>query len=418
MLIHGFLGCEAVVVVDPEGDARKAGCVGDGDICGAAEDGLGIKDVVDLPVLHHAVRMDARTGDIEVLADIGGHGRDGVAEFVLVIMRNFGDDLGVHTVKRAAEGGILNDHGLQRDVACPFADAEQRAVDGRCAVQPRRGGVGNRLVEVIMTVPLQHLAGAFCIVVQTVDNAGHAARERNAGEGYAVAHGVTHTDLDRDARLLREFGQGVNKGDNKAVEVGTGDVLQVATRAQTRIQGILDHAEIVFERLTAGHVQFFENVVVRAGDQNARLLNADIPYKGKILFVCADPGGDFGEFKAEIHTARDRMSQPQTESYTAAKGGIAALTHALAVSLSGKARVNSISPGWIDTAYTVYEGPDATQQPAGRVGTPLDIANMVLFLCSDKAGFITGENICIDGGMTKQMIYHGEHGWKLGNIKD
>ena len=114
-----------------------------------------------------------------------------------------------------------------------------------------------------------------------------------------------------------------------------------------------------------------------------------------------------------ISSSRDRMSMPQTESYTAAKGGIAALTHALAVSLSGRVRVNSISPGWIDTDFTVYEGPDAYQQPAGRVGNPLDISNMVLFLCSDKAGFITGENICIDGGMTKQMIYHGDWGWKL-----
>ena len=114
-----------------------------------------------------------------------------------------------------------------------------------------------------------------------------------------------------------------------------------------------------------------------------------------------------------ISSSRDRMSQPQTESYTAAKGGIAALTHALAVSLAGKVRVNSISPGWIDTAYTVYAGADAVQQPAGRVGNPMDIAQMVLFLCSDKAGFITGENICIDGGMTRQMIYHGDHGWKL-----
>ena len=114
-----------------------------------------------------------------------------------------------------------------------------------------------------------------------------------------------------------------------------------------------------------------------------------------------------------ISSSRDRMSQPQSESYTAAKGGIAALTHALAVSFAGKLRVNSISPGWIDTAYTVYEGPDATQQPAGRVGDPMDIANMVLFLASDKAGFITGENICIDGGQTRLMIYHGDHGWTL-----
>ena len=114
-----------------------------------------------------------------------------------------------------------------------------------------------------------------------------------------------------------------------------------------------------------------------------------------------------------ISSSRDRMSLPQTESYTAAKGGIAALTHALAVSLGPKIRVNSISPGWIDTDYTEFEGADATQQPCGRVGNPQDIAQMVLFLCSDKAGFITGENICIDGGMTKQIIYHGEHGWSL-----
>lgn len=114
-----------------------------------------------------------------------------------------------------------------------------------------------------------------------------------------------------------------------------------------------------------------------------------------------------------ISSSRDRMSQPNTESYTAAKGGIAALTHALAVSLAGRVRVNSISPGWIDTQYTVYAGPDAYQQPVGRVGNPLDIANMALYLCSDKAGFITGENICIDGGMTRQMIYHGDFGWRL-----
>ena len=118
-----------------------------------------------------------------------------------------------------------------------------------------------------------------------------------------------------------------------------------------------------------------------------------------------------GSSIVNISSSRDRMSQPQTESYTAAKGGISALTHALSVSLAGKVRVNSVSPGWIDNDYTVYEGADAVQQPAGRVGNPLDIANMVLYLCSDMAGFITGENICIDGGMTRQMIYHGDFGW-------
>ena len=132
-------------------------------------------------------------------------------------------------------------------------------------------------------------------------------------------------------------------------------------------------------------------------------------YLSKLFAPHFAPGGVI----INISSSRDRMSQSQTELYTAAKGGIAALTHALAVSLAGRVRVNSISPGWIDTAYRVYEGPDAAQQPAGRVGNPMDIAHMVLFLCSDKAGFITGENICIDGGMTRQMIYHGEWGWRL-----
>lgn len=131
-------------------------------------------------------------------------------------------------------------------------------------------------------------------------------------------------------------------------------------------------------------------------------------YLAKLFMPYFSDGGSI----VNISSSRDRMSYPETESYTAAKGGIAALTHALAMSLSGKVRVNSISPGWIDP-YKIYEGADAYQHPAGRVGNPYDISNMVMYLCSDLAGFITGENICIDGGMTKQMIYHGDCGWSL-----
>ena len=131
-------------------------------------------------------------------------------------------------------------------------------------------------------------------------------------------------------------------------------------------------------------------------------------YLTKLLMPHFAPGASV----INISSSRDRMSQPQTESYTAAKGGIASLTHAMAVSLAGKARVNSISPGWINTTGNEIAGADSLQQPVGRVGKPDDIAEMVLFLCSEKAGFITGENICIDGGMTKLMIYHGENGWE------
>jgi len=114
-----------------------------------------------------------------------------------------------------------------------------------------------------------------------------------------------------------------------------------------------------------------------------------------------------------IASTRGFQSQPDTESYSAVKGGILALTHSMSVSLSGRARVNAISPGWIDTVGATHSTEDGTQHPAGRVGKPEDIAEMVMFLCDNtRAGFITGENIFIDGGMNKQMIYHGDHGWR------
>ncbi|MCL2062900.1 MAG: SDR family oxidoreductase [Candidatus Cloacimonetes bacterium] len=128
----------------------------------------------------------------------------------------------------------------------------------------------------------------------------------------------------------------------------------------------------------------------------------------------------FGASIVNIASTRAYQSQKDTESYTAAKGGLIALTHAMSVSLSGHARVNSISPGWIETYFYqknieyVEQSPEnKIQHPAGRIGLPEDIAEMALFLCSEKAGFITGENISVDGGMSKLMIYHDDHGWEF-----
>lgn len=167
-----------------------------------------------------------------------------------------------------------------------------------------------------------------------------------------------------------------------------------------------------------GHVDFLINNALPAmhgiDDCSYELFNESLqvgitaPFYLTKLFL---PYFTEGAAVINISSTRDAMSQPQTESYTAAKGGISALTHALAVSLAGKVRVNSISPGWIDTTEALFTGSDANQHPVQRVGVPDDIVNMILYLCSDKAGFITGENIRIDGGMTRQMIYHGDHGW-------
>jgi NAD(P)-dependent dehydrogenase (short-subunit alcohol dehydrogenase family) len=115
-----------------------------------------------------------------------------------------------------------------------------------------------------------------------------------------------------------------------------------------------------------------------------------------------------------IASTRALQSEPNTEAYSASKGGLVALTHALAVSLGPEVRVNCVSPGWIDVSGCAksrrrkrerLRPEDHAQHPAGRVGTPEDIAELVAFLLSDAAGFITGQNFVADGGMTRKMIY-------------
>jgi NAD(P)-dependent dehydrogenase (short-subunit alcohol dehydrogenase family) len=185
-------------------------------------------------------------------------------------------------------------------------------------------------------------------------------------------------------------------GDKAALEAFAGQVI----RESGRVDCLLNNAPPLMNGIDACSYEEFSRALA---------VGVTAPfYLTKLLKAHFAPGASV----INISSSRDRMSQPQTESYTAAKGGISALTHALAVSLAGIARVNSISPGWIDTSYSGISGEDALQQPVGRVGTPEDIAELALFLCSDRAGFITGENICADGGMTKLMIYHGEHGWE------
>lgn len=115
-----------------------------------------------------------------------------------------------------------------------------------------------------------------------------------------------------------------------------------------------------------------------------------------------------------IASTRALQSEPNTEAYSASKGGLVALTHALAVSLGPEVRVNCVSPGWIDVSgwqrsdrrkQATLTAADHAQHPAGRVGTPEDVAGIVGYLLSDAAGFVTGQNFVVDGGMTRKMIY-------------
>ena len=225
-----------------------------------------------------------------------------------------------------------------------------------------------------------------------------------------VVTGGAHGIGKATAEEFKKNGADVCIIDKRPNEYFTGDLAEEATLCRFAEKVVAEYGKVDY--LINNALPLMKGIDTCSYEEFEYALRVGVTapfYLTKLFLPHFAPGAAI----VNISSSRDRMSQPQTESYTAAKGGIAALTHALAVSLSGKVRVNSISPGWIDTDFAVYEGADAVQQPAGRVGNPLDVANMVLYLCSDKAGFITGENICIDGGMTRQMIYHGDFGWSL-----
>lgn len=118
-----------------------------------------------------------------------------------------------------------------------------------------------------------------------------------------------------------------------------------------------------------------------------------------------------------IASTRALQSEPDTVAYSASKGGVVALTHSLAISLGPEIRVNCISPGWIavddwrksdQRTPPAVSGSDHAQHPVGRVGRPEDVAGLAAYLISSEAGFVTGQNFVVDGGMTRKMIYVDE----------
>jgi len=258
--------------------------------------------------------------------------------------------------------------------------------------------------ETIPPEPEQDATGLYMKLTVPKKNTGNPANGQKVAVVTGGANGIGKCIVDEFRKQgVRVYVIDKAHGDHYVGDISDKEVLEAFARTVIRESGgidfLINNALPIMKGIDKCSYEDF---------QYALSVGVTAPFYLSKLFA---PYFRDGASVINISSSRDRMSQPQTESYTAAKGGIAALTHALAASFSGKVRVNSISPGWIDTGYKVYEGPDALQQPAGRVGNPMDISNMVMFLCSDKAGFITGENICIDGGMTKLMIYHDDHGW-------
>jgi len=249
----------------------------------------------------------------------------------------------------------------------------------------------------------------ICVVTGGANGIGRCVTEAFIYEGACVA--VIDTDAVSGEKLVQKHGDKLLfvKGDiseKAAVEHFAKTVLD----AYGKVNFLINNACISKKGVISGCSYEEFNEVLRIG--------VTAPYY--LTLLLADhfaPGAAI----VNISSTRYMMSQPDTESYTAAKGGISALTHALSVSLAGRVRVNAVSPGWIDTgAYQHqdnyvpnYSAADEAQHPAGRVGNPRDIASMVLYLCGEQSGFIDGQNIVVDGGMTRQMIYHDDHGWTL-----
>lgn len=252
-----------------------------------------------------------------------------------------------------------------------------------------------------------------CIITGGAQGIGRCVAEEFAKEGASVAFIDFNEEAGRDTLMrLKVFGKSKKHlfyygdvADEAALEAFVKAIKDVCGKADY----LINNACFSKKGILSGCSGDDFNYILRVGVTAPYLLT-------KMLLPLFEKDAAV----VNISSTRAVMSQTDSESYSAAKGGISALTHALAVSLAGKVRVNSVSPGWIDTgAYhdedysPVYTKTDIAQHPSGRVGEPLDIARAVMFLCDPANSFIDGENITVDGGMTKQMIYTGDEGWTL-----
>lgn len=262
--------------------------------------------------------------------------------------------------------GIMNGHDL----------------GGRVALVTGAGrGIGRAIAHRLL------VAGARVSIVDIDDHAARDAAEEYAGLGRIIA---VHADVsDEDAVIHAVAATALGLGGLDILVNNAG--VSHPVNAPLASLALADWRRIIDTNLTSAML-----TVKHAA-----------PHLGQ-------RGGQRGGNVVNIASTRALQSEPHTEAYCAAKGGLVALTHAMAMSLGPGIRVNCISPGWIATSEWQPRGHrsppelrarDHAQHPAGRVGRPEDVAELCAYLVSDAAGFVTGQNYVIDGGMTRKMIY-------------
>lgn len=223
---------------------------------------------------------------------------------------------------------------------------------------------------------------------------------------------VVLADSDEEAgtETARDFEEEFGKGKAFFIKCNVAkeqEVMQMIDKAVTRLGGL----EVLVNN--AG-LSEFKNILQMSVAEFDRVLNVNLRAAFLLSKYVAPYLMDSGGTILNIASTRALMSEPDSEAYAASKGGILAMTHALAISLGPQVRVNAISPGWIEVGNwkksairkePKHSAADKKQHPVGRVGTPEDVARAAVFLCSEDAGFITGQNLVVDGGMTVKMIY-------------
>jgi NAD(P)-dependent dehydrogenase (short-subunit alcohol dehydrogenase family) len=228
------------------------------------------------------------------------------------------------------------------------------------------------------------------------------------GGGHGIGKGIVRKLLQEQCQVifldintdyLSKLKQECPQVETLLCDVGNPDEVQ---KAMNRIESLFGKIDYLVNNAGIGVFKPIDELSI---EEWSRVLSVNL---NSIFYTVKFGKHLFTEQSAIVNIASTRalMSEPDGEAYGASKGGIVALTHALAISLGTKTRVNCVSPGWIEVNdYENLSGADHAQHPVGKVGKVEDIVETVWFLLSDKAAFITGQNFIVDGGMTKKMIY-------------
>jgi NAD(P)-dependent dehydrogenase (short-subunit alcohol dehydrogenase family) len=239
--------------------------------------------------------------------------------------------------------------------------------------------------------------GRSVLITGGAKGIGRATAQHLLGEGWSVV--IVDADRDAGAAALRDLGAAGERLRFEAADVGEEAAVEGAVAATIaafgRLDAVVSNAGIMV-RKPVTELGLAEWQRVLATNLTAAFLLA----KHGAAHLRRAKGA-----MVTIASTRARQSEPDTEAYSATKGGLVALTHALALSLGPEVRVNCVSPGWIDTTGGPLSAEDHAQHPVGRVGRPEDVAALVSFLIGPESGFVTGAEFVVDGGMTRKMIY-------------